>query len=174
MAVRPKAEPALPWQSCLVHDLVRPEFLVPHANGIGGSIVDENIVGEAQSVMDGRDVGREAEVGGLDVAIAMIDGDDDGLFRVNGRSGIASHFGFDCLIHVRLLSCPCGRYYCVKRLPGKSKAGALEKNASASGRRKPAVQGIAPKHNPPRRAAVAGHGSSATPGCCGLPSQRSG
>jgi len=150
------------------------ELLYLYADSIGGSIVDENVVGETQSVIDGRDVGRKAEVGGLDVAIAMIDGDDDGLFRVNDGSGIDSHFGFDCLIHVRLLSGPCGRYGSVGSLSGKSKAGASEKNASASGRHKPAVQGIVPKHNSPRRAAAAGHGSSTTPGCCGLPSQRSG
>ena len=63
----------------VVHDLVLAELLVAGANGIALVLVGQHVVhGEAHPLVAGRDAGREDEGRGLDVAIAVVDGDDEG------------------------------------------------------------------------------------------------
>ena len=63
----------------VIHDLVLAEFLVAGADGIALVLVGQHVVhGEAHLLVAGRDAGRENEGRGLDVAIAVVDGDDEG------------------------------------------------------------------------------------------------
>lgn len=63
----------------VVHDLVLAELLVAGADGKALVLVGQHVVhGETHLLIAGRDAGRKDEGRGFDVAIAVVNGDDEG------------------------------------------------------------------------------------------------
>ena len=63
----------------LIQRFVRAICLVPDADGVISTLVEQEIVQECGFPFVGQDAGGETVVGGLHIAIAVIHGDDDGV-----------------------------------------------------------------------------------------------